>query len=139
MKKLIALMFAIVIVAGFTACANKEDITDELIDYHNNKWIPILVEGRKEFGDSRTELLDIQGELGEDYEEEAILLFKNEVIPQSEKIMESFKSIELEYKKVKKLNDLQVESEEIGHTLSKEVVDYLANHTGVTVKKNNRF
>src|SRR5699024_931092 len=55
-------------------------------------------------------------------DKETIVVIENEIIPILDDIQNEFKDVELQHKKVKKLNDLETEAEEFLKDSMKEVV-----------------
>src|SRR5699024_2018880 len=124
MKKSIAQMLAISALFLLAACGNNEEAADELIDYYNEEWIPIHAMKSTEMHDAQTKLLKIMEEQGEDYEEEAIALIKDEILPVADEVLDRLESIELEQREVKKVNDLQIEAEEFARNFLEKGIDY---------------
>ncbi|MEN1968767.1 hypothetical protein WMZ97_11930 [Lentibacillus sp. N15] len=124
MKKIFTWMLAVSALFLLAACSNDEETADELIEYYNEEWIPIHAMKSAKMDDAQERLLKIQEEQEENYRGEAIALYKDEIIPSFNEVLERLKSVELEHKEVKKMNDLQMKAEEFGKTHLKMGIDY---------------
>ncbi len=132
MKHIIGLLLTASILMLLTSCGNKEEIAEELIDYYNNNWIPIHNMKVRNTSIGEEKLTSILVELDEkDVEEisetdlaEIITVYEEDIIPVADRVVNRFDSVHLEYKKVKKLNDLQIEAEDFGRTMLKNGIGY---------------
>ena len=103
----------------FTPCGNKDEEAEELIQYNNENWVPVNKMRKEKMNEPQTKLSKLEDE-GKD--KEAIAVIENEIIPILDDIQNEFKDVELQHKKVKKLNDLETEAEEFLKDSMKEVV-----------------
>jgi len=103
MKKIMILMLTVSTLAILTSCGNYKDIQEELLSYYNEEWIAVSEVNKK----GTHKLLDVISERGEE-DEEAIIVREEEIIPAEKEAMDRLKSLQLEYKQVKKLNELQI-------------------------------
>src|SRR5699024_1349647 len=55
--------------------------------------------------------------------EETIALYKDEIIPIADDVLEQFKSVQLEHKEVIQMNDLQIEAEQFPKNLLENSID----------------
>src|SRR5699024_584282 len=108
MKIFFVLIFILSSVFFLNACASDDEIADELIDYHNNEWIPIHVMKERDASYAMKELMNVLNEFGEDYEEEAIALDETDIIPLADKVIDRYESIQIKSRKVKKPNKMQI-------------------------------
>src|SRR5690625_4628910 len=103
MKKIMILMLTVSTLVILTSCGNNKDIQEELLSYYNEEWIAVSEVNKK----GTHKLLDVISERGEE-DEEAIIVREEEIIPAEKESMDRLKSLQLEYKQVKKLNELQI-------------------------------
>lgn len=129
---MVVLITVISILVGLSACASKEEITDELIDYYNKDWIPIHVmklrntaDGERRF---REFLLELDGKDVQEMEQNELdqinRIFEEDIIPTMDRVVNRYKSVQVEHRKIKKLNEMQIEAEEFARTLMKNGINY---------------
>lgn len=140
MKKIIIQMLTISALFLLVACGNKDEAADELIKYYNEEWIPIQAMKKTKTNNAQDNFLENYSKQGEDDEKnkEVIALYKDEIIPIADEVLEQLKFIELEHRKVKKMNDLQIKAEEFAKTHLENAIDlYKGNISEEQYKKND--
>src|SRR5699024_4644637 len=125
MKKIIPHILVLSALIFLGACGNEEGAADELIEYYNEKWIPILAMKSEKMSEAQDTFLEIHRGPGEEEEknEETIALYKDEIIPIADDVLEQFKSVQLEHKEVIQMNDLQIEAEQFSKNLLENSID----------------
>src|SRR5699024_10339585 len=124
MKKFLALICIIPSLIILSSCTNDEEVADELIDYYNNKWIPIHTMKERDIGTGKISLKSILTEPGDNYEQEVVDLYETDIIPIADKVIDRFESIQFKGKKVKKLNTMQIKAEKHGRKLLKAGIEH---------------
>lgn len=78
----------------------------------------------KKMREAETKLSELLQNEGEDFEEKAIALYKDETIPSFDEVLEQLESVELEHSEIKKVHELQMEAEEFARTHLERGIDY---------------
>src|SRR5699024_12197951 len=78
MKKVLMLMLTVFSLFLLVSCSNKEEEAEELIEYNNDKWVPINKMNNEKL-DEPIKLLDTFDDEGKD--KEAITILEDEMIP----------------------------------------------------------
>ena len=119
MKKVLMLMLTVFSLFLLVSCSNKEEEAEELIEYNNDKWVPINKMNNEKL-DEPIKLLDTFDDEGKD--KEAITILEDEMIPILNETINKFKDVNLQHKKIKKLNDLEIEADELLKDSAKEAI-----------------
>lgn len=92
-------------------CQSQDEVKGELIDYYNDKYLPIQREKEKSISSSITELLAVEEKQGA---KDVGFYIEEQVKPEMEAIIKDLKALKdnLKHKPVKELLDLQIEAEE---------------------------
>src|SRR5699024_6487264 len=117
----------------FTPCGNKNEEKEEIKKYNNENWVPVNKMRKEKMNEPQTKLSKLEDE---GKEKEAIAVIENEIITILDDIQNEFKDVELQHKKVKKLNDLETEAEEFLKDSMTEVVIHYNN--GNISEEDNR-
>jgi|SRR5699024_393924 len=120
-RKLLILMLTMFSLFVLASCGNKDEEAEELIQYNNDSWVPINEMKKEKMKESENKLTRVEDE-GKD--EEAGTVIEDEIIPILDDILNEFKAVELEHKKIKKLNDLEIAAEEFLKETMEEVAIY---------------
>ncbi len=141
----------IAILVGLSLCAKHEEIADELIDYYNNEWIPIQVKKNKVMLNSEHKVVMIYKEFEESDEkfdeetkgiritEKLVTLVNEQSIPAIDQVIDKFESVELEHKKVEKLNDMKVETEMFGRSVLDKLIDHYQGNISESEFKEEQY
>lgn len=121
MKKMLSLVLVVFVSFILVSCENKDEVADEIVHYYNEKWISINDMKEKEMRDPLSDLAKLEKQ---NKEEEAAVVVKDEVIPIADKVLERLDAVDSDNKKVKKMNDMQIEAEEIAREMSKKTAVY---------------
>lgn len=147
MKKHIILILTIPLLIILTSCGRYSYVQAELIEYYNEEWIPIIVWKENKIDHPNRKIRDIIFERGNE-SEETLTIREEEIIPVHDKALDRFKAIQLEDKKLQKLNDLQIEIESLDGTHSIKTNDYyngelsrseLTEYTVALEEKHDQF
>ena len=110
-----------------TGCFNNEQITEELIEYHNNDWRKLQEIKKENSGHIFTEYYTLALEENDRGIEK---LLREEILPIQTEVVEYLEEVHLESKEVEELNQLQLESGKFRYEVLKEQADIL--HDGNT-------
>ena len=113
------LIFASLLLTG---CFNNEQITEELIEYHNDEWRKLQEIKKENSGPILTEYYTLA--LNEN-DQGIEKLLREEFLPLQKEVVEHLEEIYLESKEVEKLNQLQLEAEKFGYEILKEQADII--------------
>jgi len=136
MKKYLIFTFIMFSLFILASCGNKDEEAEELIQYNNDKWVPINEVKKEKLNEPENKLTKVEDE-GKD--EEASTVIEDEIIPILDDIQNEFKAVELKHKKIKKLNELEIEAEEfLIKTMEEVVIHYKGgNVSEEDLNKNN--
>jgi|SRR5699024_3608413 len=137
MKKImvhILIVFSLFLIAS---CSDPDEEAEELIEYNNDTWVPINKSKNEGISELTNELYRLEDE---EKEEEAVTVIEEEIIPILDDTHDKFKAVDLENNKVKKLNDLEVEAEELLLEKTKELATHYkgGDVTEQNISQNNR-
>lgn len=125
MKKIFLFLFTASIAFLLTACANDEEVADELIDYYNTEWIPVQVMKQENMNEAEDKLIDIttNDDGTSDQEEEITALVNEDMVAVMDDILDQFEAIHPEQKAVTKMNNLQIEAEKLAQQHAASTID----------------
>ena len=121
MRKTLFFLMLILVSALLMSCADKEQEADEIITYYNEEWIPINNFKEDNIGEFTTEFIRLDAQ--ED-KSEAIQLLESEIIPLVEEVITKLENVEPKNKKIKKMNNLQIETEQLALENFKDIIKY---------------
>src|SRR5699024_6495187 len=122
-NKIIKTMLFIILILFQQGCFNNEQVTEELIEYHNNGWR--MLENMKEKGKTITS--EYIALALEDNNKDIEGLVKKELLPLLKEMVEHLETIQLETKEVKKLNQLEIEAQRFVYDNFKGYANILQN------------
>ena|SRR5699024_6561188 len=105
-----------------TSCFNNEQITEELIEYHNNDWRKLQEIKKENSGHIFTEYYTLALEENDRGIEK---LLREEILPIQTEVVEYLEEVHVESKEIEKLNKLQLESEKFRYEILKEQADII--------------
>jgi|SRR5699024_1629929 len=123
MKRLFHILICISVVFILQGCTNEEQVTEELIEYHNNDWRTF--EKMKEEGKVITAKYFTLAL--EDDEHNIERLVTEELLPLLNEMLQHLEVIQLETKKVQKLNQLEIEAQKFVYENFSEYTNILQN------------
>lgn len=103
------------------SCDNKEQVADEIVEYHNEKWIPISNFKKDETEKLTNEFIKLDSKKDKT---EATELIKNEIIPLNEDVVWKLENVDPKNKETKKINDLQLKAEEFALEIFNNIIKY---------------
>lgn len=121
MRKTLFFLMLILVSALLMSCADKEQEADEIITYYNEEWIPINNFKEDNIGEFTTEFIHLDAQ--ED-KSEATQLLETEIIPLVEEVITNLENVEPKNKKIKKMNNLQIETEQLALENFKDIIKY---------------
>src|SRR5699024_3902555 len=121
MKKTLCAI-GIILIFLMSGCLNKNEVTEELINYHNNDWLKL-----QEIKDTKisSKVSKYISYAMEDNEEAVANLLTEEILPSHLEIVDYLEGINLESKEIEKLNQLQIDAEKFGYKIFKEQAETL--------------
>lgn len=131
MKKRITLLLTVLSLFFLASCSDKDEVAEALIVYNNDKWVPINQSKNDKMDELKNELSKLENE---EKNQEAAIILEQEIIPLIDEVQQEFKDVELNHKRVKKLNTLEVEAEEV---LKKQMKDVAAHYKGKNITEQD--
>lgn len=119
------------------SCDDKDKGAEALIEYNNDKWVPIYKSKNEKMDELKSKLSKLENE---EKNQEAASLLEQEIIPLLDDIQQEFKDVQPNHKNVKKLNKLEVEAEVVLKNQMKDVAAYYKgeNITEQDIHKGNK-
>lgn len=121
MRKTLLFLILILLAAFLISCADKEQEAEEIKNYYNEEWIPINNFKEDNIGEFTTEFIQLDAQ--ED-KSEATQLLETKIIPLIEEVITKLENVEPKNKKIKKMNNLQLETEQLALENFKNIIKY---------------
>lgn len=128
MKKRIIFIVTISITFLLVSCGKYKDVQEEILHYYNEEWLPTSLWYERQMSGPDQKIRDIIFDRRDEQDPEIIKIREEEILPVVKEAIERFKSIQPKHKKVKKLNDLQIELYELERDSDKAVIDHARGH-----------
>lgn len=121
MKKVISLMLLVCVPFFLASCENKDEVADEIVHYYNEEFLPMYETKEDKMEDKPSKLTQLEEENKKD---EAITFVKDKVMPVVDESLERLEAADIPNKKVKKMNDMQIEAEQFAKDSFKELIAF---------------
>ncbi|WP_449354433.1 hypothetical protein ACUL41_15215 [Virgibacillus natechei] len=121
MKKIIIPILIVITSFLLVSCGNQDEMVGEIVHYYNEEWMPINDMKEKAMRGIPFELTRLEEKHKED---KAAVLVEDEILPIINRALDRLEGVDTDNKKVKKMNDLQIEAEEFLKEISKDIIVY---------------
>ncbi|GGB58044.1 hypothetical protein GCM10011409_39440 [Lentibacillus populi] len=130
--KILSMIIGITLVVSLSGCSNSDEVTNELIEYHNDSFLTFKAMKEEEFMSKVGEYIKIVKK-GDDQVSADFL--EEEMLPKLNEVLDYLKGVEPDHKEVRELNELLIEAEEAGYKAIKEGTELAGIKEGETNEK----
>ncbi|HLR51449.1 MAG TPA: hypothetical protein VK072_01055 [Candidatus Avamphibacillus sp.] len=124
MKRLLHILICISVVFILQGCTNEEQVTVELIEYHNNGWRTFQKMKKEKVKPIASKSISL---VLEENDQGIEIVIKEELLRVLNEMVEHLESIQLKTKEVQNLKQLEIEAERFNYDDFKEAANILDN------------